>query len=1201
MTHLVIQDIAIVKMSISRRQLRHTRSKASSFASAVGIGHGPVGRTFGNQYNKHRISDDMDNFHNNFNNFDNTNSYEMNENSQNGNLHSRNSRRKRKKGLIQSRSGISLQSKFNKHNNMNNNNNKNTNNNNKKAISQQIVHNTQKKRKTKNTLLLNRLHKNNPACMQFTNNNNEDYINEHTDLEKQCSNFTSNSAPNTNKYESEYRDYLINQNVSYNMTEKLSENKKLRKFIIKNSESFKNKQNMLNQLRKKNNDNDDIDVKTNDKNEIDDNNSVNSNNSDDTILKLGGVTFPNEDTLKIAQANDDVLIAMDLAFDTDLLPEVPHFKSLEWDFATNSWYDKDDPQYVIKRDINYYASKNRASLRDMPQIIINNLDHKLEGSMEFLNIWSKCLPSLIQDNNVWSQITDDDIIDYKPYTNNNIYEQYCKNLESIFIKEKDILIEVKLYDYFNDLWNEWNNIIDNECKNNSKLITRDDNGGIQWSTDPNARIFYTNCKYDNNKIIDYRKLYDFFIDNSDNIKILNLSNYLGDSVLAGICETINDSDITDKILRNNEFNTGNCARIFLNPNGQFIKNNNEWYNLLSNNFNTANPLGYHTKLDFQYDRQTFTIWIDAPKIKNDNNFNKEIKLLLNHQIGTPSLDVNKFIKAARSNRKKKDRIYIEFEGNVPETLPTHLGLASLWKTQVNLVQTNFTEFELCMKEVPYCTVCRKYGHYRGLACGYVNKTLSAARNKINKDNTISRNEKNKLKRNMWYKGVGCSNCGMASHTTDHCPTPDAPHCASCGSHDHDSEFNLDCLALQRRGLIIYEYKKYYELAKNNIKKAPPKPTFSNFSQDDFKRSDRWLATNNLNNIFDNGNYQKLTIGYKKMKDIIDTQRIECELLKQIKISLPQMKDKNELKKLEKLINNIKQKYNMTYNEKGKLIKSMELNELHNSIEQQTIGLMTNTLKNNKLDNNEVSIFMENYLKEQNNNKNNTNNTNANNDGCKDKNTNNNNSNENNINDTIMNENDNDTVITVENNNNNDNNSEYHDHDEHDIDMSPQATPETLQICVFCGKLEPIRHDCKGKQLPPSQHSQQQSQQQHQSQQQSQPQSQTQSQSQLPSQSQSQSQSQLPSQSPSSQFENCNLCGQSGHCPANCPNKQKSTYVGKRGTGMSGSSMKRNDPIGNNNNNNNNNNNKQNGLFSNFFNNNKNNNTQNNNNNKDGDG
>ena len=77
--------------------------------------------------------------------------------------------------------------------------------------------------------------------------------------------------------------------------------------------------------------------------------------------------------------------------------------------------------------------------------------------------------------------------------------------------------------------------------------------------------------------------------------------------------------------------------------------------------------------------------------------------------------------------------------------------------------------------------------------------------------------------------------------------------------------------------------------------------------------------------------------------------MECELIKNIKSSLPNIKEKEELNKIEKFIDNLKEKYSMTYNENGKLIKTHELDELHNSVERQAIGMMKNTLDINKLD------------------------------------------------------------------------------------------------------------------------------------------------------------------------------------------------------------------------------------------------------------
>ena len=150
-------------------------------------------------------------------------------------------------------------------------------------------------------------------------------------------------------------------------------------------------------------------------------------------------------------------------------------RSLSFDRATESWYDKKDKHYQIKKLFNQIAVNVHNNKNNLPRIIIKNIDIT---EWSYHNVHEE-LEKLINDfndagNDHWKQLTSEVLIDYKIHTpkrDNN------DNNENNNIEEYEVKQELK-QDWFKELLekaNSANKKQQPEKKNESKIEIELDN------------------------------------------------------------------------------------------------------------------------------------------------------------------------------------------------------------------------------------------------------------------------------------------------------------------------------------------------------------------------------------------------------------------------------------------------------------------------------------------------------------------------------------------------------------------------------------------------------------------------------------------------------------------------------------------------------------------------------------------------------
>ena len=117
-------------------------------------------------------------------------------------------------------------------------------------------------------------------------------------------------------------------------------------------------------------------------------------------------------------------------------------RSLLFDRATNSWFDKNDRFYKFKKLFNDMTRGNEINMAELPKIIIKNIDAVNWSYSDVFNALEEFIKEMKKlGNTKWSEIESDDIVDYRIHIPYNVIPKDLLESQSDENEEKKQQLE----------------------------------------------------------------------------------------------------------------------------------------------------------------------------------------------------------------------------------------------------------------------------------------------------------------------------------------------------------------------------------------------------------------------------------------------------------------------------------------------------------------------------------------------------------------------------------------------------------------------------------------------------------------------------------------------------------------------------------------------------------------------------------------
>ena len=389
--------------------------------------------------------------------------------------------------------------------------------------------------------------------------------------------------------------------------------------------------------------------------------------------------------------------------------------------------------------------------------------------------------------------------------------------------------------------------------------------------------------------------------------------------------------------------TGLSVSLFIHDDGPFIeKHGIYWYKKLIDDFSKCNPFGINCFIEIKRNIETTTCWIKASPAEFPNK--KAIYGLIeycNNKCDKP-LDLSKLISYERTHRTYKNRVYLTFEGEMPESLPTEWKYC-LFETPIIWLTERLSDFEKVMNLIPQCDHCLYHNHDTNKEkCWLVKKCRKIYKDNINKMD-CSEEKKKELLLNKDYCTFACTYCGSDFHDETRCPLAKQgklPYCNKCHISGHTSGRSFDCKCLQLKALPVYSAYDYFKKIRSNSSPAPNKPkTMVEYIQ--APKAKEWIFNTELSDIRNNIRYNHLIPEIDDFEGKLLNWKKQNLAYKQVKMHLQNWK-------------------NLDLNNKKELIQSMEYlsDELNiNMVEFNKEHFFKNKNKNKKKEESTVETEM----------------------------------------------------------------------------------------------------------------------------------------------------------------------------------------------------------------------------------------------------
>lgn len=498
--------------------------------------------------------------------------------------------------------------------------------------------------------------------------------------------------------------------------------------------------------------------------------------------------------------------------ETRLTEHTLDMKKLWYDRATDSWFNADDPFYEIKRLLNKWGNAVVTQKKIKPHIIIPNITKPIDESpADWAIKWGKFINHYDSniENSIFSKLTPDDI-EYKYYSKPRNDQDDTKNptentesATSDSEEDNDITTtennqDISDSDEIDDV--DRINDIDTEMTNDKSQIDTEEQNILERIKlfKPNDRLRFSEQKLINpaGEIVDYKL---------------------------------------------NPIRSTPCMIIVLNPNGQFVKNNQSWQSDISKEWNSEifpwykdlnEPNNNNQQISnqpwFQLYDEHHELQIDLPKaLYPDKSLKRDVYRLFKYDKYYKKYATNiRAIKRWRNELSRRVSVYVSGDKPIINQFnaPNKIGPNKWASMNIQTPNSALTWAQKKAQAFPMCGICGNLFHttpqcykYKKQKTEYI-KTLN---NQL-KNGSITKQQLMQNIKKFRYRGVFCKNCGSPNHKQNQCKNPS--HCVNCKSHNHSSQREFNCPTLQHATHAVIRFHDMWEtILNNNNKPIPPKP------------------------------------------------------------------------------------------------------------------------------------------------------------------------------------------------------------------------------------------------------------------------------------------------------------------------------------------------------------------------------------------
>ena len=460
--------------------------------------------------------------------------------------------------------------------------------------------------------------------------------------------------------------------------------------------------------------------------------------------------------------------------------------TLNWDFASESWYDTNDKYYTIKKSINNIGSHMRTNFRDCPQIIFQNVQNMDCSWNDVHMALDDFFDSMVRLGNLeWNMIKTDDILDYKIYTikkksnnNNNENKEEQKSVSS------DTEMDCKTIAKDNNDNNDNNNNEDKDNNNNSDTDSEKSESKFNKPQKHSPKILpigkrvsVPSSLYTQYELVKEKDI-ETWVRNTEKKYNDNYEMSTITIVLSPNCELIKKYP-------------GNWTKILMNKFDQYTVNDFSEYNSQDKNNNLELNLAFIEPLCYYH------IYFNAPhQILTGSNWNEKIATFFYQSFNRMNIhpfDYRDILAVKKWGNKFKGRVSCYIKGHKPPYLPKHISIRRAKRIKLRVYQDEINETQKRALEISKCYACFQYGH-NVIQCPTAQKERSKYIKEIVKRINISQQKRKELIKNWRFKPKLCSNCGHKKHDQENCPNK--AYCIVCEEYGHKSgKKSLECKKL----------------------------------------------------------------------------------------------------------------------------------------------------------------------------------------------------------------------------------------------------------------------------------------------------------------------------------------------------------------------------------------------------------------------
>ena len=573
--------------------------------------------------------------------------------------------------------------------------------------------------------------------------------------------------------------------------------------------------------------------------------------------------------------------------------------TLQFDRATESWFDINDPLYRIKKSFNNIARSNYNDWTNNPKIIIKNCDYyNWSYSEVFMALEQMVMEMDNIGNKNWNLLNDKDIMDYRinlpklpKFNIKNVSRLPKKNMNEnknnqdddddepldILVSEieypkghpfnlqKDWNNETKL-EVLLKSWEDW----DNEIYENKRSLLSSFKKEFNNINQSLNKVKRSKSRYKYNP---YTKLRRF--DKHIPIKI-NSRKFDKPTLKYYEYERDNNSDqyMRKENSKRSKLDDYPYIEFILNKECDFIKNNDNWAQMLMFKFHNYKGVhfGKNMEMGFFEPYNSYEINISVPhQILRGYDWNVKVADFIHDAMLTvdnnfDKIDYKKLLAVRKWGKKYPNRVSCYIEGSQPPNLPKTIKWRFSQPINIDVANSKISPTQERAMKIPKCWACFTIGH-NFYNCPIVGKERTKYNFKINKRTDLNNKQKRELISNWKYKPNKCTKCGQIGHTFNECKNDS--YCVQCNEFGHNSgSKSIQCPKLIQFAIVSLKFDRFYQKCINYRSDIPSPPAFN----EKIELNIPWEPTHSYDKF--NHKWNEIDNWYDKWSQILQNQNME---------------------------------------------------------------------------------------------------------------------------------------------------------------------------------------------------------------------------------------------------------------------------------------------------------------------------------------